>query len=146
MRDMDYTDALMDLRLKAFVPAVLTYIDKQDTLKHLERRLSTYGVGSPRIKNQYEAFYQQSPQTAGDSKATKMIMEKIALENEIVELRGFINATLDMLQVLTESELDLVEQYYDIGRTALQIGESRGVSKDTIRRDLVKIREKMTLC
>lgn len=137
----DYDDALMDLRLKAFKYAVYSYARKEAEITGLKMALDTYGVGSPRIKNQFEALYISPERPAGESRGADMIMDKMALEEETKELKGFIEDTLFLLQTLTDEQLQLVYEYYDIGRTAQQIGDRLGLSKEQVKQRLHKIRE-----
>lgn len=135
-------DILEDARLQTFIPLVYRLHEIDGELDSLKTRLMTYGIGSPRIKNSYEAFYLTSEHEAGDSNTTQMIMRKLSLEDEQRRVIEELNAIAETIRnTLTDEEIDLLTQYYEAHKSYQLIGDERYMSKDTVRRKFIKMRK-----
>lgn len=140
--DNDFvTDIIEDRRLQTFIPQVYRLHVVQNELDRLKKIYGTYGVGTPRIKNEYEAQYKKSITLTGESKMTDVVLRKATLEQEEKTINKELSSIAESIrETLTDDEIDLLAEYYEHGKSYQQIGDERFMSKDTVRRKFQKMR------
>ena len=124
-------------KLMGFVYNVHRACEIKDRLEVIAVELSGT-VRSPAIKSVEEAKYQSGTRIFHDNKIELMEEERLLTE-ELVKRTAEIKEVIRFLQRLTEAELELVYELYELRRSYDVIGALSCRSKSSVRRD----REKM---
>ena len=133
-------DMAVDCMLKLFFWSIACHLKLCSELEVLSELCETFGVSSPRIKSVEEAEYVIPARPAGDSKHADLLTRYYdALHNDRMHL-DFIAMISAYLYDLAPSDVELLAEHYEFGKSYRQIAEERYVSKDTIIARFAKIR------
>ena len=124
-------------KLMGFVYNVHRFCEIKDRLDVLAIKLSGT-IQSPRIKSAEEAKYQSGTRIFHDNKIELMEEERLLTE-ELIKRIAEIKEVVSFLQKLTEDELELAYELYELHRTYEVIGAFSNQSRSSIWRK----REKM---
>lgn len=137
-------DILEDERLKTFIPLVYRMAMIDDELDGIARVMSTNGVGSPRIKSAYEAFYLTSEHDAGESRMANVVMRKATMESERRTIARELEAIAESIrETLSDEDIDMLASYYEGGKSYEDIGKELYMSRETVRRKFIRMRKEL---
>lgn len=137
---IDYDKArYVNGKLMGFVYNVHRFCEIKDRLDVLAIKLSGT-IQSPRIKSAEEAKYQSGTRIFHDNKIELMEEERLLTE-ELIKRIAEIKEVVSFLQKLTEDELELAYELYELRRSYDVIGVLSNRSKASVCRE----RQKMLL-
>lgn len=130
----DLTKAVLCAQRISFLDAKLT---------RMKNTARTYGVSSPAIRSEEEAKYKTSAPYNTEGRAARLVNAISDTEYQLTSCIRFCKAVFGRLSDLSEEDLDILYERYELGMSASDIAAKRFLSRDTILRRLAKIRKEV---
>ena len=136
-------DQAVDGELKAFQWHAVALQEDWHQMEALDAYMGTYGVSTPAIKSIEEAKYGSQHYTGSNSNWVEKMEEYDAVKEDYYKHEKAIYETAKKLAKLSENELEILHEKYELRKTAQEMGDERFISRDTMLRRLALIRAKL---
>ena len=129
--------------IRVFLMYCQKLLDSYDEIRHLQAKISTYGLSSPRIKSLEEAKYQSSARSQSETELLQLIEKRDALRNEYQYMDWFCYQIQLGLMKLSPEDLELLYLRFERGYTLRQLGDMLCSNKDSVQQQLSEILERL---
>lgn len=119
----------------------IPYLDAK--LARLKNTAKTYGISSPSIRSEAEAKYKNSAPYSTDGRTARLSYAISDTEYQLKNCIRFCKSVFGKLSDLSEEDLDILYERYELGMSASDIAAKRYISRDTVLRRLAKIRKEV---
>ena len=136
-------DQAVDGELKQFLWHIAALQEEYTKMQALDAYLDTYGVSTPAIKSVEDATYGSQHYSGSNSNWVEKLEEYDEAQDNYYRHEKAIYETARKLAALTENELELLHERYELRRTAQEMANDRYISRDTMLRRLILIRAKL---
>lgn len=129
--------------IRVFLMYCQKLLDSYDEIRHLQAKISTFGLSSPRIKSLEEAKYQSSARSQSETELLQLIEKRDALRNEYQYMDWFCYQIQLGLMKLDPEDLELLYLRFERGYTLREIAIFDYSNKNSVMNKLDTIYSKL---